>query len=169
MKKLLQTIQSWILRKWIKRQYEKENGSFELSNNEMSIEQKKQFISKFNEKRMNTAMEPEHKEILSVTVRSKKPNFYDATKNKTFTCSTGTFNLTEKQFFFMNKIKELDSVEGTNAHDVCKAFIENKYGKIDSSIPERHLKHDHHRSTFNYLLKIGLISKTKKNIYKVNF
>jgi hypothetical protein len=172
MKKVFTTIA-----KWIKSIFAKQKHA-ELIKHEMSIDEKKKVVSQFNEERMkresfvkgiSDAYKQSHPEVLSETVRNSKPGFYDATKNETFTCDFGSFNLTQKQFFFINKMKELNSDIGVNAHDVCRAFIENKLGEINSSTPKRHLKHDHHRSTFNYLSKVGLITKTKKNTYKVNF
>ena len=130
---------------------------------QLSKKQKKKVLKEFNKNN-------DHKEILKVTVRDKKPIPYDASKNVVFGCVLGKFNVTLKQEFFLNKIKELDYQEnGAYGHDICRLFIEKKYGKIDNSIPERHLKQDHHRSTFRYLTKIGLISKTKKCYYKANF
>ena len=135
----------------------------EIKNDELSKKQKKKVLKDFNKSN-------DHKEIIKVTVRDKKPIPYDASKNVVFVCSLGKFNVTVKQEFFLNKIKELDyQKDGANGHDVCRLFIEQKYGKIDSSIPERHLKQDHHRSTFKYLTKIGLVKKSKKCYYKANF
>ena len=135
----------------------------EIKNDDLSKKQKKKVLKDFNKSN-------DHKEILKVTVRDKKPIPYDASKNVVFGCSLGKFNVTVKQEFFLNKIKELDyQKDGANGNDVCRLFIEQKYGKIDSSIPERHLKQDHHRSTFKYLTKIGLVKKSKKCFYKANF
>jgi hypothetical protein len=135
----------------------------QIKNDDLSKKQKKKVLKDFNKSN-------DHKEILKVTVRDKKPIPYDASKNVVFGCSLGKFNVTVKQEFFLNKIKELDyQKDGANGNDVCRLFIEQKYGKIDSSIPERHLKQDYHRSTFKYLTKIGLVKKSKKCFYKANF
>ena len=135
----------------------------QIKNEDLSKKQKKKVLKEFNKNN-------DHKEILNITVRDKKPLPYDASKNVVFGCSLGKFNVTVKQEFFLNKIKELDyQKDGANGNDVCRLFIEQKYGKIDSSIPERHLKQDHHRSTFKYLTKIGLVKKSKKCYYKANF
>lgn len=147
--------------------YKKENDFNVFSDlNDIEIlskKEKKKVIKEFNKQN-------DHKQILNVTVRDKKPIPYDASKNVIFGCSLGKFNLTIKQEFFLNKVKELDyQKDGANGHDICRLFIEKKYGKIDDSIPERYLKQDYHRSTFKYLTKVGLISKTKKCHYKSNF
>lgn len=163
MKRLVFKLMQWI-KSFFNKKQKSETVFPDLNDNaELSKNEKKKIVKEFNKQN-------DQKQILNVTVRDKKPTPYDASKNVVFGCVLGKFNVTLKQEFFLNKIKELDyQKDGANGHDVCRLFIEKKYGKIDDSIPERHLKQDHHRSTFKYLTKIGLIKKTKKCYYKANF
>ena len=135
----------------------------EIKNDELSKKQKKKVLKDFNKSN-------DHKEILKVTVRKNKPSSaYDASKSIEFKCDQGVFNLTSKQHFFLNKIKELANENGNvKANVICKSFIEMKYNGVTESIPEKQFKEDYHKNTFKYLVKQGLIKKFPKGMYKGN-
>ena len=53
-------------------------------------------------------------------------------------------------------------------NDVCKKFIDFKFGG-NTILNDDMYKSYYHKSTINYLVRIGLLHKHNKNKYKVLF
>ena len=190
MKRLILNLMQWVkslFAKKTKKEYEfPEVGTFPVPEiiydvypyDEDSQEDKKEIIKEFNKSKKASSEntgdkyfgDDEHVQVLKITVRKNKPSFaYDASKNIEFKCDQGVFNLTSKQHFFLNKIKELANENGNvKANVICKSFIEMKYNGVTESIPEKQFKEDYHKNTFKYLVKQGLIKKFPKGMYKGN-
>jgi hypothetical protein len=190
MKRLILNLMQWVkslFAKKTKKEYEfPEIGTFPVPEiiydvypcDEDSQEDKKEIIKEFNKSKKASSEsigdkyfgDDEHVQVLKITVRKNKPSSaYDASKNIEFKCDQGVFNLTSKQHFFLNKIKELANENGNvKANVICKSFIEMKYNGVTESIPEKQFKEDYHKNTFKYLVKQGLIKKFPKGMYKGN-
>ena len=190
MKRLILNLMQWVkslFAKKTKKEYEfPEVGTFPVPEiiydvypyDEDSQEDKKEIIKEFNKSKKASSEsigdkylgDDEHVQVLKITVRKNKPSSaYDASKNIKFKCDQGVFNLTSKQHFFLNKIKELANENGNvKANVICESFIEMKYNGVTESIPEKQFKEDYHKNTFKYLVKQGLIKKFPKGMYKGN-
>ena len=154
------------------------------------VKDKKQAIKMFNEKNLTEKLVDEtwvkvgkiveHKEVLKGTYKKEK-----FTKNKKentiFVINDKKYSLTRKQEFFYkealnlfkNKEIKLEGKKTTimdfvDMNDVCKKFIDFKFG--DNIIQNDEMyKSYYHKSTINYLVKIGLLNKHSKNQYRVLF
>ena len=148
-------------------------------------EDKKQILKEFNEKNLtqkwvSKEQEVEHKEVLKGTYKKEK-----FTKNKKentiLVINNKKYSLTRKQEFFYNealnlfKNKEIEYkgkkttiMDFVDMNDVCKKFIDFKFGGNIIQNDEMY-KSYYHKSTINYLVKIGLFNKHSKNQYRVLF
>lgn len=187
MKKMFTTIATWIKSLFAKPKH------INQVKNEMTIEEKKQIISEFNNNRnkcdglaksisdlndkkheneqtLTSTQKSDHKEILKVTVRSKKPFKYEKSKNVEFSTPLGIILLTKKQSFFLNTIQTLQHSEfGINSNVVCEIFMSEKFKNSPNSLNEKNTKYDYHKTTFKYLIKQGLIEKVSKGHYKTSY
>jgi len=199
MKKLVYSIATWIKSLFAKKskpeskEYEfPEIGTFEPTviydvypcEDDLK-EDKKQILKEFNEKNLtqkwvSKETEVEHKEVLKGTYKKEK-----FTKNKKentiIVINDKKYSLTRKQEFFYNealnlfKNKEIEfggkkttMMDFVDMNDVCKKFIDFKFG--DNIIQNDEMyKSYYHKSTINYLVKIGLLNKHSKNQYRVLF
>jgi hypothetical protein len=199
MKKLFYTIATWIKSLFAKKSKpeSKEHQFPEIGTFEPTViydvypceddlkEDKKQILKEFNEKNLTqkwVSKEPEveHKEVLKGTYKKEK-----FTKNKKentiIVINDKKYSLTRKQEFFYNealnlfKNKEIEfegkkttMMDFVDMNDVCKKFIDFKFG--DNIIQNDEMyKSYYHKSTINYLVKIGLLNKHSKNQYRVLF
>ena len=197
MKRVIYTIATWIKSLFAKKTESKkyefpEVGTFEPQViydvhpcEEDSELDKKQIIKDFNnknstEKWVSNELKNEHKEVLKGTYKKEK-----FTKNKKentiIVINDKKYSLTRKQEFFYNeslnlfknKEIELDGKKTTvmdfvDMNDVCKKFIDFKFGD-NIILNDEMYKSYYHKSTINYLVKIGLLHKHNKNKYKVLF
>ncbi len=199
MKKVFYTISTWIKSLFVKKTKQEskkqelpEIGTFEpqviydvYPYDDDSKKDKKKILKEFNEKQTTekwVAKEEkiEHRQVLKGTYKKEK-----FTKNKKentiIVINDKKYSLTRKQLFFYNeslklfknkasklnenKITIMDCID---MNDVCKKFIDFKFG--DNTIQNEDMyKSYYHKSTINYLVKIGLLYKHGKNQYKVLF
>jgi len=156
MKKVFNTVA-----KWIKSLFAKPIQEAEVKQSEMTVEEKKKVVSKFNQ----------HKEILNVTVRDKKPREFSKRKEVNVETPIGDFKLTKKQERFLDIISKSNRETGIKMNEVCQQFLDFKYKDTQMTPNEEELKPNYHKKTINYLLKCELIVKVEnaKNHYKVNY
>jgi hypothetical protein len=156
MKKVFNTIA-----KWIKLFFAKPVQEAEVKQSEMTVEEKKKVVSKFNQ----------HKEILNVTVRDKKPREFSKRKEVNVETPIGDFKLTKKQERFLDIISKSNRETGIKMNEVCQQFLDFKYKDTQMTPNEEELKPNYHKKTINYLLKCELIVKVEnaKNHYKLNY
>jgi hypothetical protein len=156
MKKVFNTIA-----KWIKFFFAKPIQEAEVKQSEMTVEEKKKVVSKFNQ----------HKEILNVTIRDKKPREFSKRKEVNVETPIGDFKLTKKQERFLDIISKSNRETGIKMNEVCQKFLDFKYKDTQMTPNEEELKPNYHKKTINYLLKCELIVKVEnaKNHYKLNY
>jgi len=156
MKKVFNTVA-----KWIKSLFAKPIQEAEVKQSEMTVEEKKKVVSKFNQ----------HKEILNVTVRDKKPREFSKRKEVNVETPLGDFKLTKKQERFLDIISKANRETGIKMNEVCQQFLDFKYKDTQMTPNDEELKPNYHKKTINYLLKCELIVKVEnaKNHYKVNY
>jgi hypothetical protein len=199
MKKLVYLIATWIKSLFVKKTKQEskkqefpEIGTFEPQviydvhpYDDDSKEDKKQILKEFNEKQTTEKWvakekEIEHRQVLKGTYKKEK-----FTKNKKentiLVINNKKYSLTRKQLFFYNESLKLfnnrevelngnkiTTMDFVDMNDVCKKFIDFKFG--DNTIQNEDMYKSHyHKSTINYLIKIGLLYKYGKNQYKVLF
>lgn len=165
MKKVFTTIATWLKSLFAK------SKPAEQIKHEMSVEKKKQVVSEFNKTIEEKKVEEQHKEILNVTVRDKKPREFSKRKEVNVETPLGDFKLTRKQERFLSIIDKSNYENGIHMADVCEKFLEFKYKDTEMTPTESELQPNYHKKTINYLLKCGLIVKVEntKNHYRVNY
>lgn len=194
MKRVIYTIATWIKSLFAKKTESKkyefpEVGTFEPqviydvhSCEDDSELDKKQIIKDFNnknstEKWVSDELKNEHKEVLKGTY--KKEKFTVSKKENTvIIINDKEYSLTKKQhFFWLNALGiyclinvEIDEkkdypLKPIKMNEVCKRFIDFKYGK-DNIQPESMYTPSYHKKTIDYLVKVGLFKKTA-NGYRV--
>ena len=168
MKKVFTTIANWI-----KSLFAKQKKNHQVI--ELSIEEKKQIVSEFNKSNDNEDLpwkqEENHKEILNVTVRNKKPRHFSKRKEVNVETPKGDFKLTKKQERFLDIISKANFERGVHIADVCVLFLEFKYKGTEMTPTELELKPAYHKKTIKFLEKCGLIVKVEntKHNYRVNY
>jgi hypothetical protein len=166
MKKVFTTIAQWV-----KSLFAKQNQAVQQVEHEMTVEEKKQVVSEFNKSIEGQKIEQDHKEILNVTVRDKKPREFSKRKEVNVETPLGDFKLTRKQERFLDIIDKSNFENGIHMADVCEKFLEFKYKDTEMTPTENELQPNYHKKTINYLLKVKLIIKVEntKNHYRVNY
>jgi hypothetical protein len=120
-----------------------------------------------NVTKTNNVISPdEHREILNITIRSEKPKFSNKPEFL-ITSNKQQFQITEKQYFFVTKMIELqDSTFGVDMKKICENFMLMKFGKVSfEELPKHVLMPKYHKKTINYLAKIGVIVRLNKTHY----